>query len=57
MDELPPRPHQICAHCDGPTKLALNIDRLGAKPGTQVFQCQDCARMTWVALEAKSTLI
>jgi hypothetical protein len=54
MGELRPRPPETCIHCSGPTTLALKVDRLGDKPGMQVFQCHDCTKMTWIPQDLKS---
>jgi hypothetical protein len=47
-------PQTFCEYCGGLTSLVVHVPRLGAEPATSAFLCNDCTRLTWVAIPPKS---
>ncbi len=45
MTSIKPPP---CERCEGATKFAGFVNRLGDRPGAQIFRCAACGFHTWV---------
>jgi len=38
----------ICRRCGKPARLISVIDRLGDRPGYQIFECTECGYVDWI---------